>query len=178
MHKLIAKITDKEAFGAQIDTYSITYNFREAARGIVLNSDGQIAIQHNANRGYYKLPGGGVDPGESYEDTLKREILEEVGCAIVIGSFLGMTIEVKADYPALKESEIQFSYCYICKQIGEIGETAYEQEELDDGAQIVWLELEAALEKVESGIKNGEGYTSAFITRRDKAILLAYQEQL
>lgn len=50
---------------------------RSAARGIVLR-DGRLLMIHT-NRGDYKFPGGGVEPGESLEAALGRELLEETG---------------------------------------------------------------------------------------------------
>jgi 8-oxo-dGTP pyrophosphatase MutT (NUDIX family) len=46
------------------------------AGGIILNSNNQIAVAHEHLWGF---PRGGVEEGESYLETAKREILEEVG---------------------------------------------------------------------------------------------------
>ncbi len=35
------------------------------------------------------LPGGEIEPGESKEETIKRELVEEVGFAGKIASYLG-----------------------------------------------------------------------------------------
>ena len=53
--------------------------------GIVYNDDGQVLLIKKS-RGAYKdkldLPGGGIEYGESADDTLKREFEEEVGLKI------------------------------------------------------------------------------------------------
>ncbi len=50
---------------------------RSAARGIAFR-DGKLLAIHT-DRKDYKFPGGGVESGESLEQALQREILEETG---------------------------------------------------------------------------------------------------
>ncbi len=50
---------------------------RTAARGVILR-EGKLLMIHT-DRGDYKFPGGGVEPGESLEAALRRELLEETG---------------------------------------------------------------------------------------------------
>jgi ADP-ribose pyrophosphatase YjhB (NUDIX family) len=48
-------------------------------RGLVLDPDDRVAmILHTYLDGWY-LPGGGVNPGESYDRALARELSEEIG---------------------------------------------------------------------------------------------------
>ena len=46
-------------------------------------------------RGRWFLPGGGVDHGESPEDSLRREIAEESGLTIVPGPLLDVLSDVR-----------------------------------------------------------------------------------
>ena len=56
---------------------------RQAARALIIR-DGKILVMHRNKFGhaYYILLGGGVDPGETPEQTLAREVYEESGFTI------------------------------------------------------------------------------------------------
>lgn len=101
------------------------YRLRLAARAIVFNREGKIALLHVQRHHYYKLPGGGVKEGEDFETALTRECQEEIGCAVQITSVLGSTTEYRKIH-GLK----QISRCYIAEVTGKIEEpqfTPYEQ---------------------------------------------------
>ncbi|MCC5842095.1 MAG: NUDIX domain-containing protein [Opitutales bacterium] len=62
---------------------------RSAARAIIIHNGNLLATKMRDGRGlYYILPGGGQEPGESLEETLRRECLEEVGVEVTVGPLL------------------------------------------------------------------------------------------
>ena len=54
---------------------------REAARAVVLDRAGRILLVRFEfpERSLWACPGGGLDPGETHEDAVRRELREEVG---------------------------------------------------------------------------------------------------
>ncbi len=59
--------------------------------------------------GLWEFPGGKVEPGETLADGLKREILEEIGVKIDVGS---ECVRVDHDYPS-KSVRLHFFNCTI-----------------------------------------------------------------
>lgn len=55
---------------------------REAAKAVV-ERDGLLLLLVTPSTGDHKLPGGGVHDGETHEQTLARELLEETGRRLV-----------------------------------------------------------------------------------------------
>lgn len=58
---------------------------RKAARVVLLNEQSQVFLINSvdpadpAKPAWWELPGGGIDPGEASEDTVRRELIEEAG---------------------------------------------------------------------------------------------------
>jgi len=83
------------------------YSERKAARAVVFDLEGKVALVYSAKNAYHKLPGGGVEVGEDLETAVRRELLEEIGCTVGETKELGVVEEYRNGI-GLR----QLSYCY------------------------------------------------------------------
>ena len=169
--KLLKEISEGSlGLSDQFEQLDTPYTLRKSARGIVINEAGQMATQYLRTYTYHKLPGGGVDQGETVEAALKREILEEVGCDCAVVHELGVTIEYRNEYNLL-----HISYGFAAKVVGEVGTPTLEEGEIEEGQETLWLPPEEVLEKMKND-KPGK-FEGHFILEREKTFLEEYLRQ-
>jgi len=170
--KLLKEISEKSLGISDKEILGEKYELRKSARGILINEKGEVSIQFVSKNNYYKLPGGGVEKGETEEEALKREIIEEVGCDITIEKPLGLIIEYRNSHDLL-----HLSCGYLCKVKGEVGTPKYEQGEIDNGYKPLWKPLDEALELLKNHYPS-EPYQARFIVTREKAFLEEYKKSI
>ena len=66
-----------------------------ATNGIVFNEAGEVLLQKRADNGWWALPGGWVDPGESVEQGAVREVWEETGLRVSVKRLVGVYSDPK-----------------------------------------------------------------------------------
>ena len=148
---------------------------RYASRGIVIRDDGKIALFYKSKMNEYKLPGGGIDEGETSIDAFKREVLEEVGCEVKNIKLLGYTEERKS-----KMNFNQFSYVFSAEVSKDLGKLNLTEKEIGEGAGILWVDSNEALTLISGSIESLKDspvdeseniYATKFVVYRDKFIL-------
>lgn len=159
--KLLKKITDKDICGTDAISHA---NPRIAVRAIVLDDAGYMALLHMGKYNLYTIPGGGVEAGEDLEMALKREILEEAGCDIVIINELGYIDESRAEH-----SFTQISNYYLAKVIGPKGIPHMTDAEIAEQTQVQWHLPEKALDIITN--ENAGTYQQKYIQFRDKVVI-------
>lgn len=69
---------------------------KQVVCAVLRQADGRILLARRAPsqhlEGHWELPGGKVEPGESLESALQRELLEELGLVVSVGKELARTV--------------------------------------------------------------------------------------
>jgi 8-oxo-dGTP diphosphatase len=90
----------------------------EVAVGVLIRDDGSFLLTSRppgkVYEGYWEFPGGKVEPGETVEQALRRELQEEIG--VVIGSIYPWHVE-RVDYP---HALVRLNFCKIFEWSGEL----------------------------------------------------------
>jgi 8-oxo-dGTP diphosphatase len=87
---------------------------RVRVAALVVSGDSILLVLHRKEgREYYLLPGGGVEPGETEEEALKRELLEETGLAVTPLKLLFQTQSIRRDYLRCVIQKV-----YLCNAAG------------------------------------------------------------
>jgi ADP-ribose pyrophosphatase YjhB (NUDIX family) len=132
-------ILKEEKMDLTIDVADYKLNIRAA--GIIIHNN-KVLVHRNINSDHYGLLGGRISIGESSEQTVKREIFEEIGKEVDIIEYMA-TIENFFEMKGSKYYEIQFVYRVEFKNEldKKIEHTLYNVEGKDN-MQYEWLDLD------------------------------------
>lgn len=117
------------------------YIKRPAAYCLIFNDEkDKIAIIQTSDGNYF-LPGGGIEKNETHQECLVREVLEEMGMDIAIGTFIG---SARRYFYSTNEYTYYLSegYFYLCNMVKQIGEPT------EEGHFLKWIEPNQAIESL------------------------------
>ncbi|GLO63843.1 DNA mismatch repair protein MutT [Vibrio sp. MACH09] len=118
---------------------------RHAARAIVLDGE-NILLLYTERYHDYTIPGGGLDEGEDAIAGLVRELEEETGAQNIHNiKPYGIYEEFRPWYKDNADVMHQVSYCYSCKIDAQLGDTAFEEHEVNNGMKPVWINIHQAI---------------------------------
>ncbi|WP_459848988.1 NUDIX domain-containing protein [Fusibacter bizertensis] len=120
------------------------YETREGVYGVAIKG-GKVAVVRVPSG--YRLPGGGIDIGESQLECLKREFVEETGHLIKVGKFI-------KDYKEYTWSKKHQKFYEIYAHVYEVEMMAYDRPKIEDDHELVWLKLEDARGNMLIGFEN------------------------
>ena len=168
--RTIAVIREQDVIPGAPQVDPGNFSHRRAARAVVVNERGHIALLHVTKGSYHKLPGGGIEDGEDVLTALSREIREEIGCEAIVTADIGQIIEYRDQW-----EQVQTSYCYLARQHGTAGEPDFTDDEKAHGFTVKWAEdINAAIATLEAD--KPSGYDGQRIKPRDLAFLHAASE--
>lgn len=139
------------------------YTDRKSTRVVALKPSGEVAVIYVKVGNYYKLPGGGIEAGESHSDAALREVKEETGAMVALRSGYFATTE------EFRFHLHQTSYCYLADVLDDTGEPCLTEEELADGFIHEWINIYKALEVMNAAEPTTE--FGCFVKERDTYVL-------
>ncbi|MEJ7929045.1 NUDIX domain-containing protein [Ramlibacter sp. AN1015] len=103
----------------------------EVAVGVLVRPDGSFLLTSRppgkVYAGYWEFPGGKLEPGETVEEALRRELREEIG--VTIGPVQPWRVEV-VDYP---HALVRLNFCKVFDWTGTL--------HMHEGQQYAWEHL-------------------------------------
>lgn len=90
------------------------------ANAVIFNDEGHVLLTQREDNGYWCLPGGHMDFGESVEQTAIRETREETGLDVAIDKLVGIySYSAPPGVVMTTKPKLQFLLiCYLCHVIG------------------------------------------------------------
>ena len=108
------------------------HNHLVSVAALLTNAKGDILLVNSPWRGW-EYPGGLIEPGETFQEALRREVREEAGVEIEITGFVGICKNVEKDIV-----NIDFTARYVS---GELTTS-------DESTEVIWASPEEAMELV------------------------------
>lgn len=113
----------------------------DVAVGVLIDPDGRFLLtsrpQGKVYAGYWEFPGGKLEAGETVEQALRRELIEELG--ITIGPVQPWRVEI-VDY---EHARVRLHFCKVFAWTGEF--------EMREAQQMAWNQLPVQVQPVLPG---------------------------
>ncbi|MFG6504525.1 NUDIX hydrolase [Microbacterium sp. P05] len=116
---------------------------RHVAVGLLVRN-GKILVEEGADRvsgaTYYRAPGGGIEVGETAEDAVRREFLEELGFTLSEVEPLGV---LESSFTYEGESRHEITHVFAISAADPLPAATVEVRIRDTGAVVRWMAIES-----------------------------------
>ena len=86
---------------------------------VIMDSEGKILLQEKAGGEAWSLPAGGIEPGESPQQAVIREVLEETGLHVSVERILGVVGGADFRYQYPNNDVVEYTgVIFRCRVIG------------------------------------------------------------
>lgn len=144
---------------------------KPSARTVIFDDNNLFALIDVRNGEYFKIPGGGIEEGETQIQAAIREAKEESGCDIKIIKKIGENKIV--NHP---QNIIYHSVCFLAKKIKQTGKPTFDDWEKINDMKVIWVNIKQAISLFKKA--NPSDYISKKINQRDLSFILKAKEIL
>lgn len=117
-------------------------NIRNAARALILKNDKVLMLRKEDSNGTrYALPGGGQETGESLQESLQRECIEEIGSEVIVKELLHVADYFKPRNTNPPTVRHLVEFLFICEVPDDYQPHNGENPDKHQ-VEVVWAELE------------------------------------
>jgi len=134
-------------------------SYRPSVRGIIISNDNLISLIYSQKYHFYKLPGGGIEEGESHLETLIREVDEETGLTVIPDSVqeFGEALRIQKSSTLKDTIFVQQNFYYICQTTGQIHSQHLDQDEQEADFILKTVSLDEAIATNQAFIASCQG---------------------
>ncbi len=151
-----------------------TVGSRPSVRGIIWLKD-KLAMVYSKQYRYYKFPGGGINKGETYIDTLLREVREETGLIVLPETIEEFGYVHRVQKGTKEDIFIQDNYYYTCRVDDMQVSQELDDYEAEEKFTLVEVSANVALKQNELALKTtlaGDEFYSVMIEREAEVLRL------
>lgn len=135
------------------------YTHFVSVAALVTNDLGQILLVKSPWRGW-EYPGGLIEPGETFQEALHREVREESGVEIEITGFVGICKNIERDIV-----NIDFTARYLS---GELRTS-------EESTEVIWASPEEAMSLITFPLTRKR--LENMLSGREEAVLFCFQRE-